>query len=537
MRRAVAIASLAALCSACEVSFFATAFCGTDSDCAADHVCVERTCQRLELSNVSPPGILGDARDGEILTATHGEWAGPPVRSFAYQWQRCEPWGGSCFELSGAASSSYTLTPGEVGMRLRVAVTASSETQSLAVSSEPSAVVAAIGPSNEAVPTIAGRPMDGELLTATPGTWRGTPQLSVSYQWQRCDVAGEACAYLVGAIGPTYTPGLAEIGSTLRVTVTARNVVDAASATSEPTAEITGSPPVNRALPTITGAAVDGQVLTCDTGTWEGAPTISFSYQWQRCDSLGAGCADLAGATGTSFLLSVDDVARTLRVRVTATSSWGSADVVSAPTAQVAATAPVNLTLPTIAGLALDGETLTAASGTWSGTPVISYAYSWQRCDALGGGCSTVAAGVASYLIGSSDIGNTLRVSVIGSNAGGASAALSEPTPIVAGRPPVNLDAPVVSGSPVQGQTLMATPGTWSGTAPLAFSYQWQRCDSLGADCADLSGATGTSFLLSLDDIAQDRRQPPEARGSPLTNRFRIASWCPTGMSSTRAPL
>jgi hypothetical protein len=45
------------------------------------------------------------------------------------------------------------------------------------------------------------------------------------------------------------------------------------------------------------------------------------------------------------------------------------------------ATAPTNSGLPTISGTPAQGQTLTASTGSWSGSPT-SYAYRWQRCGA-----------------------------------------------------------------------------------------------------------------------------------------------------------
>ena len=49
---------------------------------------------------------------------------------------------------------------------------------------------------------------------------------------------------------------------------------------------------------------------------------------------------------------------------------------------------PANSTLPTISGSARAGQTLSASSGSWSGTIPISYAYQWQRCNRSGSGCA-----------------------------------------------------------------------------------------------------------------------------------------------------
>jgi hypothetical protein len=90
------------------------------------------------------------------------------------------------------------------------------------------------------------------------------------------------------------------------------------------------------AVPTISGTAQSGQTLTASTGSWSGSPT-SYGYQWQRCDSAGANCADVPGATASTYALAAADVGCTVRVAVVATNAGGSASATSAPTAVVAA--------------------------------------------------------------------------------------------------------------------------------------------------------------------------------------------------------
>lgn len=65
---------------------------------------------------------------------------------------------------------------------------------------------------------------------------------------------------------------------------------------------------------------------------------------------------------------------------------------------------------------------------------------------------------------------------------------------------PAPLSPPTVTGTAQQGQTLTATPGTW--TAPEAtFGYQWQHCDAAGANCVDVPGATTQTYAVTPADV------------------------------------
>jgi uncharacterized delta-60 repeat protein len=96
-----------------------------------------------------------------------------------------------------------------------------------------------------------------------------------------------------------------------------------------------GTAPATSSPPTISGTATEGQTLTVNPGTWSGSTPISLAYQWWRCDSSGANCADIAGATTTTHTLIAADVGRTIRVRELATNAYGQGSVDSAATVVV----------------------------------------------------------------------------------------------------------------------------------------------------------------------------------------------------------
>jgi len=102
-------------------------------------------------------------------------------------------------------------------------------------------------------------------------------------------------------------------------------------------APIRNKPPVNTALPTITGMVKVGKTLTATTGSWTGQIT-GYAYQWLKCDGLGAGCTLLAGQTAATHTITPEDSAATFRVVVTALSQYGNVAATSAATRVVPST-------------------------------------------------------------------------------------------------------------------------------------------------------------------------------------------------------
>ena len=391
--------------------------------------------------NTAPPTITGTAQQGQTLSASTGTWTNSPT-GFAYQWRRCDTAGANCANIASATGSSYLLVAGDVGSTIRVQVTASNSAGGNSAQSAASAVVsaAASAPVNTAPPAITGTPQQGQTLSASTGTWTNSPT-NFAYQWRRCDTAGKNCSNISGATGSSYLLVAGDVGSTIRVQVTASNGAGGNSAQSAATATVTAAPsaPVNTAPPTITGTAQQGQTLSASTGTWTNSPT-GFAYQWRRCDTAGANCQNIAGATGSSYLLVAGDVGSTIRVQVTASNGAGSNAATSAATATVAAapSAPTNTAPPTITGTAEQGQTLSASTGTWTNSPT-GFAYQWLRCNTSGASCQNISGATgSSYLLVAGDVGSTIRVQVTASNGAGGNAAQSAATGVVQAQPPGN---------------------------------------------------------------------------------------------------
>ena len=207
-------------------------------------------------------------------------------------------------------------------------------TVALAAAGLLAAAASAAVPANTAPPAISGTAQEGSTLTASTGTWTNSPT-SFSYQWERCASDGTGCGDITSATNKTYAPTSGDVSHTLRVAVTATNADGKASASSDSSAIVSSkNAPSNAVKPALTGTAAVGEQLTVSNGSWSSSPT-SFARQWQRCDSDGTGCLNIAGATGRTYGVRSADIGHRLRALVTAHTSGGTATAVSNTSAVV----------------------------------------------------------------------------------------------------------------------------------------------------------------------------------------------------------
>ncbi len=444
--------------------------------------------------NGSLPTVKGHTLDGKKLKATPGSWSGEKPLTYSYSWERCDAAGGECAPIPSAKTAVYEPGTQDVGHTLRALVTAANGEGSATAASAASAKVAPAAPKKSKAPTIAGTPRDGQLLSATPGTWKGTEPISFRYQWQLCQKS--ACSSIAGATGSSYRPMTEQIGSKLEVVVTGTNAGGSSSAHSKKSASIVAGPPVSVGAPGVGGLPVVGQTLTAEVGDWAGTGPFEFAYQWLGCNLLGE-CTPISGAQGPTYTVGPLQVANSIEVEVTAKSSLGSASATSPPTNAISALLPANLQLPSITGLLKDGGLLTALTGSWSGTEPLSFSYQWELCNSAGGACKEISGELGSTLaLLAADVGSTVRVAVTATNSAGSTTATSEPTSLIGALLPSNLELPGITGLLQDGSSLTAAIGSWSGTGPISYGYQWLLCDASGGSCKEVSGATGGTLGL-----------------------------------------
>jgi fibronectin type III domain protein/calcineurin-like phosphoesterase family protein len=196
-------------------------------------------------ANTAPPVVSGTPQQGATLTTSNGTWSGGPT-SYGYQWRRCDQAGGACADIGSANAVSYVAQAADVGFTLRSVVTATNTAGSSSATSAPTGVVAAApggAPGNTALPTISGTAREERTLTASTGTWTGVAPITFAYQWHRCDAGGNACSNIPLALASSYALAAVDVGTTLRVAVTATNGSGSTTAASNPSALVASRPP------------------------------------------------------------------------------------------------------------------------------------------------------------------------------------------------------------------------------------------------------------------------------------------------------
>ena len=245
----------------------------------------------------------------------------------------------------------------------------------------------------------------------------------------------------------------------------------------------------------VSGTAEQGQVLSTTNGSWTNSPT-GYAYGWEDCDSSGAGCVTISGATSSSYTLTAGDVGHTVRSVVTASDSGGSTSASSAATGVVASSsgsgagAPVNTGLPLVSstGPQVAGSTVSASVGSWSNAPS-SYSYQWEDCvqsrpTALQ--CAPISGATSgSYTLQSSDVNNTVAVRVTASNASGSASASSIQTGMIGAAGTHTYYISYTNGSD-------ANPGTKA--AP------WKRAPGMRGFSGSYTHNPGDRFILEGGD-------------------------------------
>ena len=318
------------------------------------------------------PTISGTPRVDETLTADTSpieDADGLANVSYSYQWVGSKSVIDAdtgvayilAFEIPDQTGSTYTLAPADEGWTFEVKVSftddaGNAESLTSAATGE---VEAKPNTTATGLPNISGTPQVGETLTADTSDIDdedGLTNATYEYQW----IAGGSDISEAG--GSSHLLTASEQGKTIQVKVTFTDDADnQESLTSAETLAVAAKP--NTAAtgePTISGTPQVEQTLTADTSAIsdeDGLGNVSYQYQWLADD------ADIAGATGSTYILADADEGKTIKVRVTFNDDAGNAEsLTSAATTAVAARpTPVVLLTASFANVPADhnGENFT----------------------------------------------------------------------------------------------------------------------------------------------------------------------------------
>ena len=280
-----------------------------------------------------------------------------------------------CATVRDRRRDRHELLPGDADVGARISVTVgyvdghgTAET----LTSAPTAAVANVNDAPTGLPVIAGDAVEDGLLSVDTSAIADADGLGAfSIQWRRDGAA------IAGATGTSYSPGDADVGARISVTV---GYVDghgtAETLTSAATAAVANVNDAPTGLPVIAGVAVEDGVLSVDTSAIADADGLgAFSIQWRRDG------AAIAGATGTSYSPGDADVGARISVTVGYVDGHGTAQTLtSAPTAAVANVDDAPTGLPVIAGVAVeDGVLSVDTSAIADADGLGAFSIQWRR--------------------------------------------------------------------------------------------------------------------------------------------------------------
>ncbi len=321
--------------------------------------------------------------------------------------------------------------------------------------------------------TISGNVTQGQTLTAANTLADVDGIGTLSYQWFAGGVT------VSGATGSNLVLAEAQVGKAITV---AASYTDghgtAESVTSAATAAVVNVNDAATGAVSISGVATQGQTLTAANTLADLDGLGAITYQWKADDT--------AIATGSALVLGEAQVGKAITLIASYIDGHGTAEAVtSAATAAVVNVNDLPTGSMTIAGVATQGQTLTAANTLADIDGLGAIAYQWQ---AAGSNISGATGG--SFVLTEAQVGKAITVVVKYTDGRGTAESVASPaTAAVANVNDPPTGGVAITGTVTQGQTLTATNTLVDIDGLGAVSYQWK------ADGTNV--ASGSTLVLT----------------------------------------
>jgi hypothetical protein len=262
--------------------------------------------------NLQEPRAEGIPAPGQTLLCLRGTWSGLPRPVLKIQWLR------NGANIPGATQESYRVSGADRGAALSCRVSAENNAGTAAAVSNV-LEIAGGRPQPIELPEVVGVASVGSELTCSPGSWYAQPPVTgYAYQWLLAGVP------VPGATAPSYAVVSPDRGLALSCRVTATNREGSGSAVSKEV-HVAGVKPHLVEAPFVSGTPAVLRQLTCNRGTWTGAPPPTFSYQWRR-DGVA-----IASAADSTYVAQVGDEGHALSCLIAASNNEGTAEAESSP--------------------------------------------------------------------------------------------------------------------------------------------------------------------------------------------------------------
>ena len=267
--------------------------------------------------NIGSATVTGSLFENETATAGALSYVAYPAPTLSYQWQRCLSTDvATCAVLPGETGVSHVITGSDVGSFLRYTVTIQNILGGIIIPSSLTSIISAQSvPINVEAPLLSGFARVSYPISISTGSWKGLPAPTLAIQWQTCKAQIDTtCTDIPLATASTYYPTFGDSLRYLRAKVTATNRVGSSisysrySPSVEPNATLLSTP-------AITGFGIVGLSYTASNAYWNGI-SKPISTQWQRCSKKdGSDCADIAGETKSTYLISNEDEGKFIRIK------------------------------------------------------------------------------------------------------------------------------------------------------------------------------------------------------------------------------